>query len=125
VLDALRQGRMYALQGRRSLDFFLDEFYVTDSDGSVKGLAGDTVSLKGNPSINISGRLRTRKERLEIKIMRNGRVFKRYIMDSPFDIVCIDKQAPDEYAKFYYRIEITGKGLQLLTNPIFVERQSQ
>lgn len=123
VLQSLRNGKMYCVEGEHSLDFSLDKFYVTDSSGQTKGMVGDTVKINGKPLINISGRFGTRQESVEIKVMRNGRIFKRYILPVPFNIVCADEEAPDTNTKFYYRLEITSDTLRLITNPVFVERK--
>ncbi len=122
VLDALRNGKMYALEGTRSADFSLDEFYVTDESGRVKAGSGDTVKIAGNPQLHISGNLVNRQESLEIRVIRNGSVFKRYIQQPPFDIVCVDEEVQEPGTKSYYRIEISAPGLRLASNPVFVER---
>jgi hypothetical protein len=121
VVDALRNGKMYALEGHRSADFSLDEFYVTDEGGLVKAGSGETAKVKDNPRLHISGRFTKRQTRVEIRVIRNGSIFKRYILETPFNIVCADKHTPDANVKSYYRLEIVSKGLHLVSNPIFVE----
>jgi hypothetical protein len=121
VLEAIRDGKMYAQEGEHSLDFSLDEFYVTDAGNRVKGIAGDTVEINGNPQLHISGRFANRQESVEVRVIRNGSIFKEYILETPFDIVCPDEQPLE--SKSYYRLEIVGKGLRFVSNPVFVERK--
>lgn len=121
ILDALRKGKMYAMQGPRSPHFSLDEFYVTDESGLVKAISGDTAKVRSNPRVHIAGRFAKWQQSVEIRVIRNGNVFKRYILETPFNIVCTDAHTPDAKVKSYYRLEIVGKGIHAITNPIFVE----
>ena len=123
VLDALRNGKMYAMDGSRSTDFSLDDFYVTDENASVRAGSGDTVQLQGNPVVHVSGHFSNRQDSVEIRVIRNGSIFKRYILHTPFSVVCIDEQAADAGKTSYYRLEIATVGLHVVSNPIFVERE--
>lgn len=123
VMDAIRNGKMYALEGHRSPDFSLDEFYVTDASGEAKAGSGETAKLKGNPVVHVAGRFANRQDSVEIRVIRNGNIFKRYILDTPFNIVCPDEQPADANVTSYYRLEIVSEGLHLVSNPIFIERK--
>ena len=122
VVDALRNGKMYALEGYRSADFRLNEFSVADAGGRVKGIAGDTVKIDGKPRLHISGGFADWQDSVEIRVIRDGNIFQRYILETPFNIVCTDEKPPQENTKSYYRLEIVNKGVHLISNPIFVER---
>ncbi len=53
VLQAMRNGRMYARQGNFPKLPRLDEFTVSDAAGEQRGEMGDTIKMGGNPHIHI------------------------------------------------------------------------
>ena len=118
LLNALRSGKMYVVKGNRSQDFSLDNFFIIDESGKTQGFSGDDIDIEGGPNLYIEGKFKSRQEEVEIKIIKRGEIVKVYKHKTPFRIIYQDNSGKEE--KTYYRIEIKGKGLHLITNPIFV-----
>lgn len=118
VLDSLRQGRMYVVKGDRSLYFALDKFIITDEFDRVRGISGDDIDIEGKPILHIEGGFLGQQQELTIEIIKNGELHRSYKMETPFKIIYRDDNAFE--GKSYYRLEIKGSGLHLVTNPIFV-----
>jgi hypothetical protein len=118
VLAALRSGKIYVASGRGSFDFYLDAFYLSDEFDKVKGFAGDDVKIKGNPFLHIEGHFEGEPQEIEIRVIRQGEIVKTYKTQTPFKIIYYEEDVPK--SKSYYRLEIIGKGLLFITNPIFV-----
>ncbi len=53
VLQAMRNGRMYARQGNFPHFPRLDEFSVSDVAGEQRGVMGETIKMVGNPHIHV------------------------------------------------------------------------
>ena len=117
VLEALKKGRAYVVEGKKSLDFLLENFSVSDEAGKVKGILGDEVKIEGRPLVYIEGGFLEKQQEVEIKIIKNGEVVKTHKIEQPFRVVYHDEIITEPS---YYRLEIIGRGLHLVTNPIFV-----
>jgi hypothetical protein len=118
VLAALRSGKIYVASGSDSLVFSLDAFYISDELDKIKGLVGDNVKIKGKPLLHIEGHFEGEPQEVEIRVIRQGEIVKTYKTQTPFKIIYYEGDAPEP--KSYYRLEIIGKGLFFITNPIFV-----
>ena len=118
VLAALRNGKIYVASGRDSLDFSLDAFYISDELDKVKGFVGDDVKIKGKPLLHIEGHFEGEPQEVEMRVIRQGEIVKTYKTQTPFKIIHYEEDAPK--SKAFYRLEIIGKGLFFITNPIFV-----
>jgi len=120
-VEALREGRIYVVSGKKSLNFSLDEFFLSDEEGKTRGYVGDTISIAGKPILHIKGGfLENHGQILEVDVIRKGEVVKRYKEESPFSVIFED-QTSQNPAKSYYRLEIKGQGVHFLTNPIFFD----
>jgi hypothetical protein len=119
ILDAMRKGRMYACRGNYPHYAKLEEFSVTSSNGKVKGVSGDEVSLQGFPRIRISlsSSLSTERSVL-VRLIRSGQVIARFKGQLPLEIDHEDKDIKKE-EKEYYRMDLYGCGI-IVSNPIFV-----
>lgn len=122
ILDALRSGRVYVIRGNDSSDFILDKFVISNSSNSDNKQMGETLWLdKDKPIIKIGGYSKSAKEKeIKIKLIKNAEVVKTFDQISPFNIQYRDVDFI-KGSKAYYRLEIVGLGLHLVTNPIFVE----
>jgi hypothetical protein len=121
ILEAIKRGRMYTIAGQDSLNFILDEFSVSDEIGSVKGFMGDDVKVKDKPLLHIKGHfLNKKEEEVKVKVIREGKIEKTYRVKTPFEIIYKEGSLD---AKSYYRLEIAGKKLNVITNPIFVSKE--
>ena len=110
---------MYVASGGDSLDFSLDAFYISDEFDKIKGLVGDDVKIQGKPLLHIEGRFDKEPQEIEIRVIRQREIVKTYKTQTPFKIIYYGDDA--QKSKLYYRLEIIGKGLFFITNPIFVD----
>lgn len=121
VINALRKGRVYLLQGDLSSKFILDKFIVSDSVSGVSAIMGAEIAALGKYNIEIGGRfLDGQAHAFKIKLIRNGEVIKIFEESGPgFDISYLveDSLVP---GRVFYRIVIESNGLLGITNPIFV-----
>lgn len=119
ILSALRNGRMYAVQGRFPEVPVMDEFSVSSADMTVKGISGEDVSLTGHPRIKIA--LSSSKPvagQVKVRLIRSGSVVHSVDGTLPLQIEYDDAYFnPGE--KIYYRMDMRGAGI-IVSNPIFV-----
>ncbi|MCX5841213.1 MAG: hypothetical protein NTY16_07145 [Deltaproteobacteria bacterium] len=121
VLEALRNGRMYAAQGKFPQIFRMDEFSLSSADGKVKGISGDEVAISEKPHIKIV--LSSEKPvtgQVKVRLIRGGEVIKMTEGALPLQIEHEDDDIkPGE--KTYYRMDMHGAGT-IVSNPIFMTR---
>ncbi|MFQ6083742.1 MAG: hypothetical protein ACE5WD_10320 [Candidatus Aminicenantia bacterium] len=127
ILDALKKGRMYACRG--DVDFprlILEDFSISDSETSLKGIMGEEIFSEGYPRINILiPPISSEKENsITVRLIRYGKLLKTFSGETPLNI-----NFQDEFfepgKKIYYRLDITAKkGRKLISNPIFVKFQA-
>jgi len=98
-MRALREGKMYIARGANSLAFTLTEF----------SLENNTLKIKGKSSTG---------KNLTITLIKYGKIIDSYEIASDFSLeIPVVKSA----GKSYYRIEIRGEGLHVITNPVFTK----
>jgi hypothetical protein len=119
ILEALKNGKMYACRGNYPQVTKLDEFSVYSTQGEIKGISGDEVMLKGNPRIKISlSASKPTKNRVKVRLIRSGEVIKSFKGELPMEIDFEDTYfRPGK--KIYYRMDLRGYGI-LVSNPIFI-----
>ncbi len=119
VLEALKNGKMYACQGSYP-QVRLDEFSVGHPDGSNKGISGDEIKLKESPRIRISlSAAVTSENKIKVRLIRSGELIETFEGTLPMQIDYEDKYfQPGK--KIYYRMDMSGCGV-LVSNPIFVK----
>lgn len=119
VLDALRVGRMYALQRTRELSLELTDFSVTV--GETVAVAGETARpAPGTPldvTIAVDSPGGTRQD-LRVALVRNGVVLGAWIGPTPYRVA---HREVFDGAPLVFRLEVRGQGPRLLSNPIFVK----
>lgn len=119
ILRALKTGKMYACRGHYPSIAKLEEFSVTSSNGELKGISGDEITVAGFPRIRISLSSNiTTENRVRVRLIRAGRVIKRFDGQLPLEIEYEDKDIEKE-EKEYYRMDLHGYGT-IVSNPIFV-----
>jgi hypothetical protein len=123
ALEALRKGRMYAVQGKFPQMPRLKEFTVSGSEKNETPMAvsGETASLRRNPRIRISivGLPSGQTAQLKVTLVRSGELAQVFSGEMPLTIDYIDAfEAPGK--KIYYRVDVHGYGT-IVSNPIFVE----
>jgi len=120
VMEALRDGKMYAYRGGYPQLVNLDDFSVCSLNGGIKGISSDEIVLKGNPRINISFSVaKALKSKVKVRLIRSGELIKTFEGTLPMQIDYEDKYfKPGE--KVFYRMDMHGCGT-LVSNPIFVK----
>ncbi|MCE5280843.1 MAG: hypothetical protein LLG93_01975 [Deltaproteobacteria bacterium] len=121
VMAALRNGRMYACQGRYPQIPRLDEFTVSAAqpETAPRMISGGEILLERNPRIRItvSGPEGAQGD-VEVRLIRSGTLIKTFKGKLPLSIDHTDiLETPGE--KVYYRMDMTGYGT-IVSNPIFV-----
>lgn len=119
VLEALRDGRMYALRGKFPQMARLDEFSVSSADMTVKGISGGEISLRGAPRIRIA--LSSENDLpgpVKIRLIRGGEIIGTAEGFLPLQIDYEDNTVR-RGGKTYYRMDMRGAGT-IISNPIFV-----
>jgi hypothetical protein len=121
ILDAVKNGRMYPAQGAASVNFRLDDFSVSDLSGETRAICGQTAVISGRRVIKVSGGfMASVGSKVTIKVIKNGSIIKDKTLTAPFDLNFED--VPSGGSLVYYRLDISGDGIHLLTNPIFVKK---
>lgn len=123
VLDALRNGKMYAYRGNYPLSVRLEEFSVSDPSGEKKGLSGDDIVVKGRPRIKLA--LSVSEETAQpvrVRLIRSGQLIETFDSKLPMTVDYEDLSAPIG-EKHFYRLDMQGCGI-LVSNPIFVTREA-
>ncbi|MGH7354922.1 MAG: hypothetical protein ACRELS_10155 [Candidatus Rokuibacteriota bacterium] len=118
VLDALRAGRMYALQRTRELSLELTDFSVTV--GGAVAVSGETArAAPGTPlEVAIAVDSPGRRQDLRVTLVRNGAVLGGWLGDTPYRVV---HREVFDGAPLVFRLEARGQGPRLVSNPIFVK----
>ncbi len=126
ILDALKKGRMYAC--RTDVDssrLVLENFSVSDSETSEKGVMGEEIFSEGYPIIKARISTTNPEEGISItvRLIRSGELLKTFSAETPFSINLKD-DCLEPGKKIYYRLDaVDEKGRRLVSNPIFVEFQ--
>jgi len=119
ILEAMRNGKMYACRGKYPHFTKLDDFSVHSVTGEVRGILGDEVFLEGFPKIRISLSSDIPAESLvRVRLIRSGQVIAQVEGRLPLKIEHEDKDIR-KGVKEYYRMDLHGYGT-LVSNPIFV-----
>jgi len=123
ILDALKKGRMYAYRGRVDWPrLVLEEFSVSGSEASQKGVMGEEISSNGFPIITIllSTADPERGNSLTVRLIRSGQLIQTFRGETPLSIYFQD-EILEPGGKIYYRLDVRDKkGRKLVSNPIFV-----
>lgn len=120
VLDALRRGRMYAVDRRHAgAGLSLTEFTV--SEGRARALSGETLRVSPGTPLEV----RVGVEALDgvarevrVTLVRNGAVAGAWVGATPFRQV---HREVFDGAPVFFRLDVRGSG-RLLANPVFVRR---
>ena len=120
VLTALRNGKMYACQVNYPRILRLNEFSVSPTDGTAKGISGDEIVLNGFPRIRISiSSQGNTANSVKVRLIRSGQQIYDFEEKLPLQIDYIDPYyKPGE--KIYYRMDMRGSGT-IVSNPVFVK----
>jgi hypothetical protein len=126
ILDALREGRMYACRGYvPSPKLVLDDFSISDSKTSQKAVMGEEILSKGYPSINISISTTDPEEgnSVTVRLIRSGNLLETFSAETPLSINFKDDFL-EAGKRIYYRLDaVDTRGRKLVSNPIFMKFQ--
>ena len=123
ILEALRNGRIYAYRGDVDLPrLVLENFSIIDLETSRGGVMGENISLKSYPSVHIrvTAPSPERGNTVKVRLIREGKLLKSFSGEIPLTI-----DYTDEYfelnRKTYYRLDARdSKNRIIISNPIFV-----
>jgi hypothetical protein len=118
VLDALRRGRMYALQRTRELGFDLTEFSA--AAGTVSAQAGETLRVPAGTPIELTVAVEAsdgRPHDARLTIIRNGRIASLERGATPLRAV---HRETSDGTPVVLRVEARDAQRRVLSNPIFV-----
>ena len=122
VLEALRQGRAYAVrQSGETGRLVLEDFQVVDGKSGLKATLGETLDLLDLPEIRLALAFRGRQApSARYRLIRNGVVVKEETVSLPYQGTWRDLAA-DRREPAYYRLMVeAGKDDRLVSNPVFV-----
>lgn len=123
VLEALRQGRAYAVAPeKREVRLVLDDFGVSCQAGAKRAASGDQLDPEGARDLVVHVAL-TASDRgrhpVTVRIVRSGQVVARVTGETPFAYEFPDTTVPaGEWMS--YRMDVSGASGELLSNPVFV-----
>ncbi|MBS0182752.1 MAG: hypothetical protein JSS39_10150 [Nitrospira sp.] len=121
IMAALKQGRTYAVaRGDQNILLRLDEFRLL-SNGQSAGI-GETLRGSGNGDIIVRvgvSAIDGKPYAARLRVIRSGRVIRLIEGQTPLRIELADREA-QRGERLNYRVEVVGKGGELLSNPIYV-----
>ena len=121
VLDALKRGRMYAVDQRHAgTGLALGEFAV--SVAAAAAVSGETLRVPAGTPIEVRVAVQTldgTARDVRVTLVRNGAVAGAWVGRTPFRQV---HREVFDGAPVFYRLDVRGAG-RLLSNPVFVKRQ--
>ena len=127
ILDALRQGRMYAYRGSVDIPrLVLEDFSISDPETSQKGIMGEEISVSGQPTINflITVAGSAEKNPVTVRLIRSGKLMKTLSGETPLRFNVVD-EFQESGQKIFYRLDAEDrKGRKLVSNPVFVKLRS-
>ena len=119
IIDAMKDGKMYACRGTYPKLPRLNEFSVSSVNGQIKGFSGDEIAIKENPRIKISlSTLAPTRNQVTVRLIRSGEVIETFKGVLPMEIDFGDSHCPIN-TKVFYRMDLHGYG-KIVSNPIFV-----
>jgi hypothetical protein len=120
VMEALKNGKMYAWRGGYPQLVRLDEFSVCSPDTENGGISGDEIVLRESPRIRISlSSAGVSEEKVKVRLIRSGELIKTFEGTLPMQIDYDDRYFQSG-EKVFYRMDMRGRGT-LVSNPVFVK----
>lgn len=126
LLSALRSGRSYAVaRGDHNRLLRLDDFRVMDGGSRSAGIgdrlrvdSGQVPTIRAAVSADDGNSYPTR-----LRFIRSGKVIGQTEGHTPLTYELTDQEAPlGRWTT--YRLEVVGKSGELLTNPVYVKRET-
>jgi hypothetical protein len=123
ILEALREGRFYALRPLPDHHLVLADFSISQEGRKEWALMGGELEAAGPGPLLISLKLRASREEsvpFTLRLIRAGRILEVRQGRTPFDTV-VKVAPPERGRREFFRMEVTAPH-RLLSNPIFVRR---
>lgn len=129
ILDALRQGRAYAVERyKKEFRLTLDDFYATVEDGSQHIGPGEALSLTPGSAVSLHVSVSTTDNQghlVTLRLIKSGEVMAHTTGITPLRYDILDPHGSNGRSETY-RLEVTGGQTgELLTNPIYLEPHGQ
>lgn len=123
ILDALRQGRMYASRNFAGDFIFVDEYNVRNEKNTDQAISGEELLCETMPILTIDLSI-TESGYYQLQLIRNGEIIRNFDRDKKgaWRIEFTDDQIPSE-RKSYYRFILSRNNWPVIaSNPIFVKK---
>lgn len=123
VLEAIRRGRMFAVQRPPGYSLLLRDFSLSQGESSRSAISGDELPLEGQDPLLVHIKVEASdgsRRPLRIDLIRSGTVIQQLDGETPFQTVYRDAP-PLGTQKVFYRLKIASPHL-LASNPIFAQR---
>ena len=122
VLQALKQGRVYAVRKSAVMRLCLEHFQIKDQSAGKPAIMGQEMSTTGIPVI--AGRCCASdggRHAVTVSVIRGGKPAWSFEGRTPLDFQLLDE---DPWTgKSFYRLDVKDQaGGHLLSNPVFVTR---
>ena len=125
VLDALANGRMYAVRKSNEPRLVLDKFEVSDTANTIQAIMGQALTIKGIPILE--GRISAfdnGRMTVFVSLIRGGKIWQSFGGLTPLEFHFADQDAWK--GKTFYRVEVRDSTHgKLLSNPIFVTKNQK
>ena len=123
VLEAIRRGRMFAVQRPPEYSLLLRDFSLSQGESRHSAMSGDELRLEGQDPLLVHIKLEASDgshRPLRIDLIRSGTLIQRFNGETPFQTVYRDTP-PLGTDKIFYRLKMTSPH-RLVSNPIFAQR---
>ncbi|MDE2485682.1 MAG: hypothetical protein KGL32_10635 [candidate division NC10 bacterium] len=123
VLEAIRRGRMFAVQRPHDYTLLLRDFSLSQEGGKRAAISGEELRIAGQDPLLVRIKVEASDgshRPLRIDLIRSGALIRHFEGETPFQVVYRDTP-PSGSGKIFYRLKITSPHL-LASNPIFAQR---
>ena len=123
VLEAIRRGRMFAVERPPEYSLLLRNFSLSQGESSHSAMSGEELRIDGQSPILVGIKVEASdgsRRPLRIDLIRSGILIQHFEGETPFQTVYRDA-APLGTGKIFYRLKMTSPHL-LVSNPIFGQR---
>jgi hypothetical protein len=123
VLEAIRRGRMFAVQRPPEYSLLLRDFSLSQGESRHAAISGDELRIEGQDPLLVRLKVETSdgsRRPLRLDLIRSGTLIRRFDGETPFQTTYRDAP-PSGTEKIFYRLKMTSPHL-LASNPIFAQR---
>ena len=122
VLDAMANGRMYAVRQTGNERLSLDSFTVSDITSGQHAIMGEKLISNDFPELKVKVRLTKGTEKtVSLSVIRNGVEVKQETVVLPYEMTWRDVDIKRDEGPVFYRLKVEADSENyLVSNPIFV-----